>query len=141
MYKYVAVVMAVLGCGGTAFGSGCTTEIKVPIKFNRGASCWNYTGVGTTFYGNFAANQHITAQAIGTGIGDEVTVMRLSLNAFSHNAIVNDAGKHVDYVALTDEYGNFDTYTGLPGSYSFSISPCSAWGSPVMIMICTGNAR
>jgi hypothetical protein len=141
MRKYVLVGVITLGFGTSALGSGCMTEIKVPIKFERGAACWSYSGVGTTFYGNFAAQQHITAQAIGIGYGDEITTMHLTVGAYSRNAIINDSGRRVDYSANADDNGNFDSYTGLPGSYSFSISPCSAWGNPVMIIICTGNKR
>jgi hypothetical protein len=67
--------------------------------------------------------------------------MHLSINASSRNAIVNDAGKRVDWSEVSDEYGNFDAYTGLPGRYVFSISPCSAWGNPVMIIICAGRSN
>ena len=27
-----------------ASGSGCNTEINVPIRFSRGAACWSYSG-------------------------------------------------------------------------------------------------
>jgi hypothetical protein len=36
MHKLLLGVVAAIACSTTAFGSGCNTEIKVPIKFAKG---------------------------------------------------------------------------------------------------------
>ena len=59
------MIAAVCVAPSTLRASGCNQDIVVPIQFTAGSTCWKHNGPGTTFNGQFAAHQHITASAIG----------------------------------------------------------------------------
>ena len=59
----IIFLFAFLKCA-PATASGCIREVKVPIRFERGAVCWTYHGMGNTFLGNFGSGQLVTAKAI-----------------------------------------------------------------------------
>src|ERR1700728_3814779 len=62
---FPAVSLACSLMASAAGATGCRQDIVVPIQFQPRAVCWRHVGVGTTFNGQFAAHQHITAAAIG----------------------------------------------------------------------------
>jgi hypothetical protein len=112
--------------------SGCVQETVVPIHFQPKAVCWQYSGTGNTFVGQFGAGQRITAAGIGESNSDDgsgqtlVEPMRLSLSISGPQ----------NFSATSEPNADLDTHLGIAGQYVISISPCAAWGSEVMIKIC-----
>jgi hypothetical protein len=133
MIKPLAAAAIALGLSSMAQASSCNQEIKIPIRFERGAVCWRFVGVATTFVGDFAKGQHISAMGIGETYTDTVAPVRLQISLSGpNNAFIED---HVESESDPNDFGV------LPrsGRYEFQIGPCAQWGSEVMIKICAAN--
>jgi hypothetical protein len=110
-------------------GDTCMKQIPVPIKFERGNSCWIYHGVGTTFTGTFVANQTITAKAYYES-NDEA----------SPAIDMNDVQLSADGPHLRLQFDNDSTQLKFrieqTQPVTFRVSPCAAWVSIILIEIC-----
>lgn len=110
-----------------AYASGCNTEVRRQIQFNRGSACWVFTGRGNTFVGNFSKKQsiHVEMEAEQT-LGPNVT---------------GPGGFHAaDVGTLDGGFGGGLVFT-VPksGRYVFSYSPCSMWSNQVKVRICASS--
>ena len=115
-----------------AGATGCRQDIVVPIQFQPRAVCWRHVGVGTTFNGQFAAHQHITAAAIGQTYNSNGT--RTWITTGHWQLSVSGPG---GFFASDDGIGQLDAVLPQNGQYSFSIGPCAVWGNEGTIEICT----
>lgn len=123
-------LMAELG-PAPVLATACNQEIVVPIHFARGAQCWRFTGVATTFTGAFGAGQHVVARAVGEEYfsdGNQTTMQIAPWQIY-----LSGPG---DYSASDDGNGRLDAYLGAGGDYSFQIGPCAVWGNKGTIEIC-----
>jgi hypothetical protein len=110
--------------------SSCNKEIKVLIKFERGAICWRYVGIATTFVGDFRKGQHISAMGIGEQYTDTIDPVRVQISLSGPNDdFIPD---HMDGEDQANDFGILER----SGRYQFQIGPCAQWGSEVMIKIC-----
>lgn len=127
----IAVIgTAILGYNFDAHASGCIKEVKVPIRFARGATCWAYSGPGNTFVGNFLAQQFVTVKAIVERYDDSIGV---NLD----NAQPSIAGPGNSFESNVDSPDEQLRYlTPREGLYQITIGPCAAWGSDVVIKVC-----
>lgn len=126
--------VAALACcliPSTTRASGCVHEIVVPIRFAPGAVCWRHVGVGTTFDGQFAAHQHVTASAIGQTYNSDGA--RTWVTTGPWQVFVSGPG---GFFAGSNENGQLDAVLPRAGRYSFSIGPCAVWGNEGTIEIC-----
>ena len=123
------MIAAVCVAPSTLHASGCNQDIVVPIQFSAGSTCWRHNGPGTTFNGQFAAHQHITASAIGEmySAGGKVTTGPWQLS------VTGPGG----FSASDDGNGHLAATLPAAGKYSFSIGPCAVWGAPGTVEICT----
>jgi hypothetical protein len=113
------------------YASGCEQEIIVPIHFQPSKVCWKHVGVGTTFKGQFAANQHVTASAIGQAHYSEGKRTRVTTGPWQLS-VTGPGG----FSAGNNGNGQLDITLGQTGQYTFSIGPCSVWGDQGTIEIC-----
>lgn len=121
-------------CGlipGAAIASGCMKPIAVPIRFAAGSTCWRHSGTGTTFTGEFAARQHVTASAMGQTVNSDgrrtwVTTGPWQLSLTGPNG----------FSASANGKGQLDAVLPAGGAYSFEIGPCAVWGNQGTIEIC-----
>jgi hypothetical protein len=111
--------------------SGCERPIAVPIHFSAGAVCWRHTGTGTTFNGQFAAHQHVTASAIGQTFNADGT--RTWVTTGPWQLFVTGPG---GFSASANDKGQLDTVLPSSGTYSFEIGPCAVWGNQGTVEIC-----
>jgi hypothetical protein len=113
-----------------ASATGCVKEILVPIRFPAGATCWRHVGIGTTFEGQFRANQQVTATAVGQTYNSDGK--RVWVTTGPWQLSVSGPG---GFFASTDS-GRLNTVLPRTGEYSFSIGPCAVWGNKGDVAIC-----
>ncbi|MGO9358471.1 MAG: hypothetical protein ACLP1D_12485, partial [Xanthobacteraceae bacterium] len=96
--------------------TGCVKEIVVPIRFQPAAVCWRHVGSGTTFIGQFGANQHITASAIGQTSNSDGTRSWVTTGPWQLS-VTGPGG----FFAADSGNGQLDIVLSRAGQYSFSI--------------------
>jgi hypothetical protein len=132
--KTILVTFTLL-VSASAHGRECDPPIKVPIKFEPGALCWAYRGPGTLFYGDFAAGQQITANAIGIGVTEkEMESKSVAIGLHGPN------GFYVEPYVENDS-GSWRTNLEVSGQYECFVrsgAPCSL-RLPVIIQVCTSR--
>ncbi len=129
----VSLSVAVLACWmpSATYASGCQREITVPIRFGPGAACWRHVGIGTTFNGQFAARQHVTAAAFGQTYNSDGK--RVWVTTGPWQLYVTGPG---GFSAAANDKGRLDVLLPRAGQYSFSIGPCAVWGNRGTVEIC-----
>jgi hypothetical protein len=110
--------------------SSCQREIKVPIQFQRGTTCWRHTGVGTTFTGEFAAHQHVTTSATGQTLNSDGKRTWVTTGPWQIY-LTGPGGFSASAVN-----GSLNAVLPRGGTYSFSIGPCAVWGNQGTVEIC-----
>jgi len=114
-----------------AGASGCMRDIVVPIRFEHGAACWRHVGVGTTFKGQFAAHQHITASATGQFFNSDGKRTWMTTGPWQLD-LTGPGG----YAVSANDTGRLDTVLPRSGTYGFQIGPCAVWGNTGTVEIC-----
>jgi hypothetical protein len=128
------LTVAAVACGlipPAIHATGCVKEIGVPIRFQPGAVCWRHVGLGTTFKGQFDANQHITASAIGQTYNSDGTRSWVTTGPWQLS-VTGPGG----FFAADNGNDQLDIVLSRAGQYSFSIGPCAVWGNQGTIEIC-----
>lgn len=134
IWRFVLPAAGLMAClvPPPSWASGCVHEIVVPIRFQQGAACWRHVGIGTTFSGQFAAHQHVTASAIGKAYKSDGK--RTWITAGPWQLSISGPG---GFFADADANGQLDAVLPAAGQYSFVIGPCAVWGNDGTIEICT----
>jgi hypothetical protein len=131
---FVISTMAASVCAlvpSATFASGCQQPINVPIRFSAGAVCWRHSGPGTTFNGQFAAHQHVTASAAGQTINSDGR--RTWVTTGPWQLYLTGPG---GFSASADDAGRLDAVLPRSGAYVFEIGPCAVWGNQGQVEIC-----
>jgi hypothetical protein len=110
--------------------AGCNRPIVVPIHFQQGSFCWQHSGIGTTFTGDFGARQHVSASAHGQFFESDGT--RTSVTTGPWQISVSGPGGFF----ASGENGQLEAVLPASGPYTFEIGPCAVWGGQGMIEIC-----
>ncbi|HTX50316.1 MAG TPA: hypothetical protein VME40_13105 [Caulobacteraceae bacterium] len=121
--------------GGTSIpgpppSSAPASASTVTIQFQRGANCWQYAGVASTFDGRFAAGQRV-----------DITSTGLQANGNGSENWYETRPRSV-YIAGADGKlltADADGYFTIPasGAYQISFDPMSMVGAPGVMIVCT----
>lgn len=100
----------------------------VTIHFQRGATCWRYSGAATTFNGSFGAGQRLDITS--TGEAAEAGGIVKTISRF-----VYIADSRTGRLLTPDSGGRYPIpATGL---YQITFGPMSVVGAPGTMIICT----
>jgi hypothetical protein len=125
----IAAAIAPLLIGPAATAAGAPSAVT--IQFQRGTTCWKYSGSATTFRGSFKAGQVLDVTSTGefdfgnaTGSWAE-TKSRMVYVADGTTGKLLPANQNGDY--------------SIPrtGAYEISFGPMSVVGSPGAMFVCT----
>jgi hypothetical protein len=110
--------------------AGCNRPIVVPIHFQQGAFCWQHSGIGTTFTGDFGARQRVTVAAHGQFENSDGTRTWVTTGPWQ----ISISGPGGFFTG--SENGQIEAILPASGPYTFEIGPCAVWGNQGMIEIC-----
>jgi hypothetical protein len=141
LYRTVCSAASLACCLAPAasFAADCDRPVVIAIHFRDGSACWRHIGTGTTFRGQFAAQQRITAAA-----GGQLPSPDSARNVHSaplpplptgpwQISVTGPGGFSAD----SSDDGRLDTVLPQAGEYSFTIGPCAVWGGAGLVEICT----
>jgi hypothetical protein len=121
---------------GVSFASSCRNEVTEQIRFQRGATCWTYSGAATHFVGRFSAKQKVAIRM--TGIVDEYDPKSKAITsswAARQPSLEGPGGFHAEAPAL-DDSGKLDVVLPKTGQYRFGFYPCAMWHQQGKVEIC-----
>ena len=122
-----------------AFASGCNTEIRKRISFERGATCWSFQGQANNFYGAFGAGQRISVELKGWSADIDTPEWKKNwepLDPYVSGPVQFFAKSSEPPEVGEDFSGKLFFVAPYKGYYTFTVGPCSYWRSHVRFMVC-----
>jgi hypothetical protein len=124
----------------SAHASSCVQPVTQKIAFDKGATCWSYSGSATHFEGRFPAGQKVSVTMTGALLEyDDKTKKTTTKWAARVPSVDGPQDFHAE--------GDFDKNDGkleltLPSSgiYKFGFFPCAMWHNPGKVQICAAPA-
>ena len=137
--SFLLVVVCLALTSSASFASSCTREVTEQIRFQRGATCWTYSGTATHFVGRFSANQKVVIRM--RGMIDEYDPRSKSITsswAGRQPSLDGPGGFHAEATDV-DDSGRLDVVLQRSGQYRFGFYPCAMWHQPGEVEICASS--
>jgi hypothetical protein len=134
--SFLLVAVYLVLTPGSLLASSCHREVTEQIRFQRGATCWTYSGTATHFVGRFSANQKVAIRM--TGIVDEYDPKSKSIVSSwtgRQPSLDGPGGFHSEAPGI-DDSGKLDVILPKSGQYRFGFYPCAMWHQQGKVEIC-----
>lgn len=123
-----------------AGASSCVRPVVQQIRFEKGATCWTYSGKATHFEGRFSAGQNVTVRMSGVLLEYNEKKKTIETRWSARVPSVTGPQEFSAEGDFDDERGVLEVTVPAGGTYRFGFYPCAMWHNPGQVEICASAA-